>query len=567
MMNNKDIDIKVLNQLLNKEQRRYFILEGISTYAFLFLIYLCKKNEVPVSSDINAMIKAVSCDDNIKSILQEHAAVPESMTDVFWNACSEENIRNLFRQLCIPRRHLPTVSRSLFWLASELLELKENDILADFTGDVDDLSLFVQKNNPVREIHLFAANKAKYKLLKLKNCSINEPDISRLRDIDLFSPYASLELKNKFTKIFACIHPTSRPEMVKAYIDLINRLLALGKKAVVVVPDCVLYSRDFLLIRKEILEKKFLTRIISLPQGVLFSSNLYTSILVLEIKYPLNRNDNSEIFLTDLRKQFEKYHTKPRFINPLDEMERDEIKILLFNETKDTSIRVDYSEIINNDYNLSLGYYLQPLDTNRESNFILLQEADILRSTIDSKEGIVFVSEKEMKNQMCSPIGRYLLISDVQENQVNIETMPNILSLNKDYAKFKLTQNDILISKTTNPVKIAICPAEMNIYPAGNFYIIRLHADSKLNRYYLKAFLESQKGQTILNNISVGATMKTISISSLGNIEIPFLDERSQHLIRIRYLEVQKEIEAKKQELENLRKKKQELLDDFFVIN
>lgn len=80
-------------------------------------------------------------------------------------------------------------------------------------------------------------------------------------------------------------------------------------------------------------------------------------------------------------------------------MERDEIKILLFNETKDTSIRVDYSEIINNDYNLSLGYYLQPLDTNRESNFILLQQADILRSKIDTKEGLTFISSQEMKNQ------------------------------------------------------------------------------------------------------------------------------------------------------------------------
>lgn len=579
MMNNKDIDIKVLNQLLNKEQRRYFILEGISTYAFLFLIYLCKKIEVPVSSDINAMIEAVSCDDNIKSILQEHAAVPESMTDVFWNACSEENIENLFRRLITPRSHLRAIPEPLGWLSCELLELKENDILADFTGDIEDLSAYVQKNNPVQEIHLFNANPTKNKLLSLKNYFTNKPNINFLHYIELVTPHTKLELKNNFNKIYAFLLPTIQPDMAKAYIDLIFQALKQNGKAVVVVPDNVMYSRDHYFLRRSLINDNCITRIISLPKGTAYSSNLYTSIFVLE-KTDLN-NKPQTVFMSDLRKYHEQFHSKTKFINPLSEFKSEVIDDLLNNKNEFYSDRVQYIDIRDNSYCFSPGVYLTSVDyyycffgdddnvqivsdNFSKTSFKLGEEADIFRSTIDSRDILKFVSNREIKDKICNPIGRYLSISDVQENQVNQDSMPYILEINKDYAKFKLTQNDLLISKTTSPVKIAVCPPETDIYPAGNFYIIRLKPESKLNRLYLKIFLESEKGQTILNNISVGATMKTISKASLEDLEIPYLNEEQQKSIRLKYNNLQKIIDRKKEEISELQKSKEFLINELF---
>lgn len=56
----------------------------------------------------------------------------------------------------------------------------------------------------------------------------------------------------------------------------------------------------------------------------------------------------------------------------------------------------------------------------------------------------------------------------------------------------------------------------------GNLYIIRLDTN-KVNPYYIKAFLESEKGIAALKEIAVGTAVLNIGVAQLNTLSIPLI--------------------------------------------
>jgi type I restriction enzyme M protein len=57
-----------------------------------------------------------------------------------------------------------------------------------------------------------------------------------------------------------------------------------------------------------------------------------------------------------------------------------------------------------------------------------------------------------------------------------------------------------------------------------------MHGD-KTQSYFLRAFLESQKGAKWMSRLSAGATLRTISAKNLTKIPVPEFDEKTRAVI------------------------------------
>ena len=86
-------------------------------------------------------------------------------------------------------------------------------------------------------------------------------------------------------------------------------------------------------------------------------------------------------------------------------------------------------------------------------------------------------------------------------------------------------QGDILISKTGNHFRIAI--ADKKYLVVGNTYILAIDR-TKISPEYVKCYLSSKVGQKEIMKYASGSTTPMISVSNLGNIEIPVYDEATQ---------------------------------------
>ena len=145
------------------------------------------------------------------------------------------------------------------------------------------------------------------------------------------------------------------------------------------------------------------------------------------------------------------------------------------------------------------------------------------------------------------------------KEQVN---KPFVLGEEADMEKFRLKEGDIVISKIARPLKFVLPKKDCSIYPAGNFYIIRIKPGSELNPVYLKSYLESKQGSFALLQCSSGGTMLQISKSALLKLQIPFKSEKDQFNISTEYMYFENKIVDLELELIQARLYQKTLLDD-----
>ena len=105
-----------------------------------------------------------------------------------------------------------------------------------------------------------------------------------------------------------------------------------------------------------------------------------------------------------------------------------------------------------------------------------------------------------------------------------------------------------IMSKAGPVFKAAYIQSESKkILVNGNMYIIKL--DDQINPIFLKAFIESEEGQTQLRNLCVGTTLPTISANSIKDLIIPLPDIDTQNTIAKQYSETLDEIKSLKEKL------------------
>ena len=115
-----------------------------------------------------------------------------------------------------------------------------------------------------------------------------------------------------------------------------------------------------------------------------------------------------------------------------------------------------------------------------------------------------------------------------------------------------LAEGDLILMRTGATSKISIYENTFDkpVVLSSNLFVCRLKKD-KVNPWYLKAFLESDGGKSLIASIAIGAVIKSISIRSLEDMRIPLPPMEKQNQIAMdfkakfdRLRDLKKEVET-----------------------
>lgn len=526
----------------------------------LFIIFKVLEEGKSPSDSVAEMIYSVSIPNFLQQKLVHYISEYDVFIEVDYSRISTGKIHNYFFTKRINNSSSTRIPSALFWLIDESLNLTDNDTLAEFYGD-GLYSKYVYEEKHLRDIFYFEQDEDIWLLHQMRNNVLKRESPYHYYNEDITSK--NFKTKQPYKKLFAFppifqkvlplnesfnirsvqnVERTTEDKTEQLIDNVISSLEEEGRAAVVV--SNAIFTRNYSEYQKKLVDERYLTRIINLPLGTIYPRNINSSILVFN-----KSSKNNVIRFFDLRSfgpnQNEIYHFDNVFAHVSKEMVTS-----LFSTFADTpySATVFYENIIENDYDLNSSTYIggdykkknieivgeeTAAYENKKENFILGKEAVIFRGLQDTSA--IREIEPSYLDKERGYISEYRLlkITDIVDNRIT-ESMVCIQKPENEFDKFRLTKRDIIISKTTTPIKVAI-PESDKIYPAANFFIIRLNQDSKLNRYYLKCYLESEEGLKQLKMLDSGGALPSFTKGNLEKIEVPFMDILEQEILEQKY--------------------------------
>lgn len=143
---------------------------------------------------------------------------------------------------------------------------------------------------------------------------------------------------------------------------------------------------------------------------------------------------------------------------------------------------------------------------------------------------------------------RYLRFSDLSDGSIN-EDLPYMSEVGVKSQKQLLREGDVVIPKNGKGIKPVVAEdlKGQAILVSGNLYIIRLDT-SKVNPYFLAAFLAGEDGQELLDRLATGSVMRNISLRKLKELEVPVPPMEVQDKVAKRYRVATERIRHLKQE-------------------
>jgi type I restriction enzyme S subunit len=130
---------------------------------------------------------------------------------------------------------------------------------------------------------------------------------------------------------------------------------------------------------------------------------------------------------------------------------------------------------------------------------------------------------------------RLLRITDIQDNQVNWETVPGCQISAQEVAKYALHDNDILIARTGGTIGKTFLVASVAIKAVFASYLIRVIPSSQISARYLKLFLESPCYWRQLLAKSAGTGQPNVNGEALSGlcISLPPLAEQRRIVAKV----------------------------------
>ena len=300
------------------------------------------------------------------------------------------------------------------------------------------------------------------------------------------------------------------------FIDIVLSLLKKNGIASVIMTPGPLFKVSDEQYRKDLIDSGLINSIIKLP--------VITRYTAIEQYLVVFSENNDKVRFVDISNQFTKglYGQVSLQMNNIFE---------LLNATEDTkNVRFIFNkEISENGYLLKVENYV---DKKEVKYFNPQKLSDYV---IDVFRGYQITSKEQ--EQMQDDNGEYeiLLISDINDGTIS-ENLTRINSEEKKYDRYLLQENDLIISSKGTRIKIAVVNNIENrkIIASGNLIVLRLDS-KKINPYYLEMYLNSQTGQTILNQIQTGSVIISINPSRLVDITISTLPIEEQNKLAEKY--------------------------------
>lgn len=300
------------------------------------------------------------------------------------------------------------------------------------------------------------------------------------------------------------------------WMYLLNALeyLEISGKMVAVVPCGALINIKDCQMRETLVTKGLIESVIELPSDALLGSNVGVSLVIFS-------HDNSSIKFVDA-KGIGFLPRESRFLSAFDYEKVYE----LYKSSENDCIRdVACNDIIaNNSLLLPSRYTGASLLINHLPHAVQLGTivSDIYRGyQITAAERSKFSVSPNSKNSV-----KVLTVSDIKYS--NISDKLDSLAPNGKFRRYYLRNGDIVISAKGDRAKVAVVNNSRNtpIFPNGSLIVIRLKEG--YDPYYVCAFLESQIGEMVLDQIRTGSSIKSINTGSLAEIKIPFLPKKSE---------------------------------------
>ena len=147
-----------------------------------------------------------------------------------------------------------------------------------------------------------------------------------------------------------------------------------------------------------------------------------------------------------------------------------------------------------------------------------------------------------------SQMPKMLRITDIQNNKVNWDYVPNCIISDKDYYKFKLENKDILFARTGGTVgKTFLVNIPSDVKSVFASYLIRLKVIP--DPEYIHVFLNSPLYWELITKESKGTGQPNVNAVTLGNLLMPLPPLKEQKRIVKKVIELQLNIEQLKQKL------------------
>lgn len=439
-------------------------------------------------------------------------------------------------------------------LAAKLLDVAPTDKVADFCCGHGGVAIELAQEellNPVTGIELKeqVATTAKIRMLATgANVDIMAGDVFTISDKaqkfdKIFCNYPfglhlrELGPKHEYLKTVA----KKVPSVSKATSSdwLFNHLLIdslnEGGKAVGIMTNGSTWNTIDRNTREYFVEQGYIECVIALPAKLFASTNIPTTMIVLS-------HGNEKIRMIDATDVC----VKGRRQNLLSDEDIEKI-VVAYAEDTEISRVLSAEELRENDFVLHPGRFsVKEVDEGVPFETVI---KNINRGAHCTAEQLDNMSTQDETNI------HFLKTSDIQDGII-VGPLQSLSYIEDNFEKYCIKNNSLIISKIGFPYKVAVVPVsdDEKILANANLYVVELD-EKKVDPYYLKAFLESEEGQSRFRSITVGASVLSIGVKDLKAMRIPLPSMEEQKKIGQRCKEVLDEIAQLKAQLEQATKR------------
>ena len=300
-------------------------------------------------------------------------------------------------------------------------------------------------------------------------------------------------------------------------------------------------------LRNKIIGFDYIEAVIELAGGLFTNTGIPCAMIVFNMNKSQEMKNKIQFINAD-----EIYENVRRGKNILNEKNISTILDIYRNkkEVEDISKIVELKEIVN--ANLSPIKYVVKTEFESTNYGRVKIQLDKMKSNktlgdIGTFYRGINVTSKNVQDQ--NGIYKIINLADIKNGELDIDFIPTYsIENNARIEAYKVEAGDIIISNK-GATKICIIPEhEGNILISQNFIGIRLK--SKYNSKYVKEFLESPIGEYLIESRKTGTAVAMINPKDLKEIPLVDMDLEKQNEIIDEYMEKERNLKRKMNELQ-----------------
>ena len=527
-----------LSNILEGIEKRHSADPYAGVIAGAYALWLGVTSKVIDIEDLPSFLKKTEENETIRMFLIDQLAKHWTEYRRHITAFTPEQLRELiltYKKIDYVRS-ISSAPEKLHDLVIALLDIKNSDYVADMGAGVGDFLKKVHFAHPNAELWgneiatmetAVAMIRAKFLNNKLtvvqEDMFISQPDDHKFDKIYCFPPWGLRLSIMSSARTFLAAQPPTLPVLKGTgaceWIFALRMLASLKNngKAVLLMANGGTFNLLDTPIRKYFVERGMIEAVIALPGRIFDFTGIMSSIVIFG-------NGNTHIQMVDATQLGNKGRRSVEF------SDADIARIVnaVTNNDNEIGKSVSNEEILANDSVLNPGRYLK--------ENIKLNNAVPFGSVIQSisRGASLTAAELDELSSTTPSEFQYLMLSNIKDGFIDDE-LPYLSNFDKRWERFCLKPNDLILSKIGYPFKVAIASeSKHKIIANGNLFIIRLD-ENVADPYYIKAFLESETGITLLKSIAVGAAMPNLSTEAIRNMQIDLPPLQRQKEIAHRY--------------------------------